>query len=169
VREYSIDPFELLRVSDVMVREVDTLPADMTVDQAIAFFSSDERRHKSYPIQSRDGRIIGMVTRADILRWRTEPDVHSETLFDRHSDDSPVVGHADETVARLADRMAAEDIGRVPIVERSTMRLVGLVSRKDLLRIRRTARAAEETRASYFGKMLGEERQADAQVVSAED
>jgi chloride channel protein, CIC family len=152
VREYSIDPFELLRVSAMMVREVDTLPADMTVDQAIAFFSADEHRHKSYPIQSRDGRVIGMVTRADILRWRTEPDVHEETLFDRHPDDSPVVGHADETVARLADRMAAEDVGRVAIVERSTMRLVGLVSRKDLLRIRRTARAAEEAKTAYFGK-----------------
>ena len=152
VREYSIDPFELLRVSEVMVRKVDTLPADMTVDQAIAFFSADEHRHKSYPIQSRDGRVIGMVARADILRWRTEPDVHAETLFDRHSDDSLAFGHEDETVARLADRMAAEDIGRVPIVERGTMRLVGLVSRKDLLRIRRTARAAEEARKSYFGK-----------------
>ena len=107
----------------------------------------------------------------DILRWRTEPDVHSETLFDRHSDDSPVVGHADETVARLADRMAAEDIGRVPIVERSTMRLVGLVSRKDLLRIRRDSRAAEETRRSYFGKALAaeEESRAGTQVVSAGD
>jgi chloride channel protein, CIC family len=66
-------------------------------------------------------------------------------------------------------RPAGRILGRVPIVEPSTMRLVGLVSRKDLLRIRRTARAAEETGASYFGKMLGEERQADAQVVSAED
>jgi len=170
VREYSIDPFELLRVSDVMVREVDTLPADMTVDQAIAFFSADEHRHKSYPIQSKDGRVIGMVARADILRWRTEPDVHGETLFDRHSDESPIVGHADETVARLADRMAAEDIGRVPIVERSTMRLVGLVSRKDLLRIRREARAAEETRRSYFGKTLAdEEEQAVGEIVSAGD
>jgi predicted transcriptional regulator len=56
-----------------------------------------------------------------------------------------VVGHADETVSRLADRVAAEDVGRVPVVERDTMRLVGLVSRKDLLRIRRTARAAEES------------------------
>jgi CBS domain-containing protein len=152
VREYSIDPFELLRVSDVMVREVDTLPAEMTVDQAIAFFSADDHRHKSYPILSHDGRVIGMVARADILRWRTEPDVHGETLFERHSDDSVVIGHADEPVARLADRMAAEELGRVPIVERNTMRLVGLVSRKDLLRIRRKARAAEEQRASYFGK-----------------
>src|SRR5215469_2866295 len=61
VREYSVDPFELLRVSEVMVREVDTLPAEMTVDQAIAFFSADEHRHKSYPIRSKDGRVIGMV------------------------------------------------------------------------------------------------------------
>ncbi|WP_407181098.1 chloride channel protein [Bradyrhizobium sp. STM 3562] len=152
VREYSIDPFELLRVSDVMVREVDTLPAEMTVDQAITFFSTEEPRHKSYPIRSRDGRVIGMVARADILRWRTEEDAHGETLFERHSDDSLIVGYADETVAQLADRMAAAEAGRVPIVERDTMRLVGLVSRKDLLRIRRSARAAEEIRAAYFLK-----------------
>jgi CIC family chloride channel protein len=150
VREYSIDPFELLRVADVMVREVDTLPADMTVDQAISFFSTDEPRHKSYPVKGSDGRVIGMVARADILRWRTEEDTHSETLFERHSDDSLVVGYADETVAELADRMAAAELGRVPIVNRDTLRLVGLVSRKDLLRIRRSARAAEETRAAYF-------------------
>jgi H+/Cl- antiporter ClcA len=150
VREYSVDPFELLRVADVMVREVDTLSSDMTVDQAITFFSADEHRHKSYPINAGDGRVLGMVSRADILRWRTEADVHRETLFDRISDDSLIVGYADETVAHLADRMAAEDAGRVPIVERDTMRLVGLVSRKDLLRIRRTARAAEEARVAYF-------------------
>lgn len=160
VREYSVDPFELLRVSDVMVREVDTLPADMTVDQAITFFSGDEHRHKSYPINAGDGRVIGMVSRADILRWRTEADVHGETLFDRHSDDSLVVGYADETVARLADRMAAEDAGRVPIVERDTMRLVGLVSRKDLLRIRCTTRAAEEARTAYFGTSRTDAKQA---------
>jgi CBS domain-containing protein len=152
VREYSIDPFELLRVSDVMVRDVDTLPAEMTVDQAIAFFSDDAHRHKSYPILGRDRRVIGMVSRADILRWRTEPEAHGETLFERHSDDQLVVGHEDEPVAQLADRMAAEEVGRVPIIERSTARLVGLVSRKDLLRIRRKARAAEEQRAAYFLK-----------------
>jgi chloride channel protein, CIC family len=75
-----------------------------------------------------------------------------ETLAERLPDDPlTVVGYADEPVSRLADRMAAEDVGRVPIVEHGTMRLVGLVSRKDLLHIRRTSRAAEETRIAYFG------------------
>jgi len=151
VREYSIDPFELLRVREVMVTEVDTLPGSMRLNEAIDFFSAHEPRHKSYPIQGTDGRIIGMASRGDVLQWRTEaPGRGSDTLADRLSDDALVVGFPDEPVAQLADRMAVDGIGRVPIVEPRTMRLVGLVSRKDLLHIRRTALASEETRISYF-------------------
>jgi chloride channel protein, CIC family len=150
-REYSVDPFELLRVREVMVTEVDTLPATVRLDAAIDFFSTDEPRHKSYPIQGTDGRVVGMASRADILQWRTEtPGRGSDTLADRLSDEALVLGFPDEPVARLADRMAVEGVGRVPVVEPGTMRLVGLVSRKDLLHIRRGARANEETRTSYF-------------------
>src|SRR6185437_1662505 len=81
-REYSIDPFELMRVSDVMVTKVDTLPVDMSIDAAVAFFTSDQRRHKSYPVITADGRLSGMVTRADVLRWRTEGDHQASTLDD---------------------------------------------------------------------------------------
>jgi hypothetical protein len=37
-------------------------------------------------------------------------------------------------------------------VENNTMRLVGLVSRKDLLRIRATARSVESSRVAFFGR-----------------
>jgi chloride channel protein, CIC family len=60
------------------------------------------------------------------------------------------VGYPDEPVAHLADRMVTADVGRVPIVERYSMRLVGLVSRKDLLRIRATARSMESSRVAFF-------------------
>ncbi len=150
VREYAIDPFELLRAGDVMVRDVDTLPAEMRLEEAIDFFSTEEPRHKSYPIRTEDGRIVGMVSRADILRWRTEAPAGEVTLADRLSGDAMILGYADETVSQLADRMAAEGVGRVPIVDPATMQLVGLVARKDLLHIRRTWRAAEETRVAYF-------------------
>jgi CIC family chloride channel protein len=152
VREYSIDPFELLRVSEVMVSEVDALPAAMPIDEAVSFFSSEMRRHKSYPLIDTDGRVAGMVARADVLRWRSESTHDGETLFDRVSDRSLTVGYADEPVSHLADRMVLADVGRVPIVDRDTQRLLGLVSRKDLLRIRVTAKSTEASRVAFFGR-----------------
>jgi CIC family chloride channel protein len=149
VREYSIDPFELLRVSDVMVRDVDTLAAAMSVDEALSKFSGEGRR--SYPLIDADGRVAGMVARADLLRWSAEGSHEDQTLFDRVSDRSLTVGYADEPVSHLADRMVLADIGRVPIIDRETQRLVGLVARKDLLRIRATAKSAEASRTAYFG------------------
>jgi CBS domain-containing protein len=47
--------------------------------------------------------------------------------------------------------MVLADLGRVPIVDRETQRLVGLVARKDLLRIRATAMSTEANRAAYLG------------------
>lgn len=47
--------------------------------------------------------------------------------------------------------MVLADVGRMPIVERATGHLVGLVARKDLLRIRATARSVETRRSTFFG------------------
>jgi H+/Cl- antiporter ClcA len=152
VREYGVDPLELLRVNEVMVRDVDTLPSAMTIDDAVTFFSGDVRRHKSYPLIGADGRVDGMAGRSDVLRWRGESPHGDETLFDRASDASLVVGYADEPVSQLADRMVMADIGRVPIVDRKTSRLVGLVSRKDLLNTRAMARETEAKRSAFFGR-----------------
>jgi chloride channel protein, CIC family len=167
VREYSIDPFELLRVSEVMVRDVDTLPAAMPIDEAVSFFSGETRRHKSYPLIDAGGQVAGMVARADVLRWRAESPHGGESLFDRVSDRSLTVGYPDEPVSHLADRMVVADIGRVPIVERDTQRLVGLVSRKDLLRIRATAKSTETSRVAFFGRRTSPQsrNEASASVV----
>ncbi|MBR0870851.1 chloride channel protein [Bradyrhizobium tropiciagri] len=149
-REYSIDPFELLRVSEVMVKRVDTLPVTMPVDDAVAFFSADADRHKSYPVVTADGRLAGMVARADVLRWRTEGEHQATTLDDFISDTSTVSTYPDEVLARAADLMVSADLGRIPVVDRNSQRVVGLIARKDLLRIRSVVRAQEQDRKAYF-------------------
>ncbi|WP_441267878.1 chloride channel protein [Bradyrhizobium sp. 215_C5_N1_1] len=146
VREYGIDPFELLRVNEVMVTDVDTLPGTMTVGEAMSFFSGDERRHIDA-----GGQVSGLVGRADVLRWRAESADGRDTLFDCASDRSLTLGYPDEPVSHLADRMVLADVGRVPIVERATGHLVGLVARKDILRIRATARSVEKQRSAFIG------------------
>jgi CBS domain-containing protein len=149
-REYSIDPLQLARVTEVMVTKVDTLPAAMPIDSVVAFFAAAAHRHKSYPVVDAQDHVLGMVTRAHVLRWMAEGVPEHRTLDDLATDASLVVGHPDEVLLNLVDRMVAHNLGRVPIVEPGTRRLVGLVARKDLMRIRAQARALEVERRAYL-------------------
>ena len=136
-REYVIDPFLHTRVEQIMAKPVHTLASSIPIEEAIAFFMAAEgpRRHKSYPIVDDADRLVGMVSRSDVLRWSREGWVE-KTLGDLTDRREPFVGHDDELVGELADRMAASDVGRVPILERGTDKVVGLVARRDLLRVR---------------------------------
>ncbi|WP_113095727.1 chloride channel protein [Phyllobacterium sp. P30BS-XVII] len=151
IREYSVDPFELLRVSEVMVSPADTLPASLSVDEAVNFFQSDDHRHKSYPLADANGALVGIVSRADVLKWTSEGKHVDQTLFELQSDSAILVGYPDEIVARLADKMVLNDVGRVPVIERGSRKILGLVSRKDLLQIRRTTHSAEQDRSAFVG------------------
>jgi CBS domain-containing protein len=150
-REYSTDPFETLRVADIMVPKVDALEADMTVDAAVAFFMDGEKRHKSYPVLDKDRKVVGMASRADVLAWQTEAAHGEATLYDQCSDSDVVVAYPDDLLGHLADLMVEHDIGRIPIVARDSRRLVGLVARKDMLRIRSVRNAQEHERTGFFG------------------
>jgi hypothetical protein len=46
--------------------------------------------------------------------------------------------------------MVQADVGRVPILDPATNKVVGLVARKDLLRIRLRVQAEEQERAAYL-------------------
>ncbi len=137
-REYTVDPFESTKVGDIMATPVHTLAATIPVEEAIAFFMVAEgaRRHKSYPVVDDQNHVFGMVSRADVLRWSRDGFDRAETLGQMLDKGSLVVGYDDEPVGALADRMARTDIGRVPVLDRASGKLVGLVARRDLLRVR---------------------------------
>ena len=148
--EYSVDPFEVMRVSEIMAKPVDSLPATLPIAEAVTFFDAEAgvRRHKSYPVVDDDYRLVGVVSRSDVLRWTRDGWDNGETLRD-HADTARLfVGFADEPVGALADRMASADIGRAPIIDRQNGQLVGLVARRDLLRVRAQAAQQEQQRES---------------------
>jgi len=149
-REYHADPFEFARVAEVMTRDVQTMDAGMTVGQAVAFFTTTERRHTSYPVVDADKRLVGLVSRADSLAWTVENVPEETLLVDALQTRSLQVAYPDELAGRLADRMAATDVGRVPVIDRRDGRLVGLVGRKDLMRVRARRLAEERERAVYL-------------------
>ena len=149
--EYGIDPFDLARIRDVMVRDVETVPASMPVAEAIDFFTGTAARHRVYPVVDTQHRLLGMLTRADVLRWTRSADF-ADTNFtklsvtDLISDAGLRVVHPEDLVGAAADLMAIHDIGRLPVTDHASNRLIGLVSRKDLLQARAQMRRLEQDR-----------------------
>ena len=147
-REYIVDPFEVMRVSEIMAAPADSLLQDMPIADAIAFFdaTTGAKRHKSYPIVDPQNHVTGVVSRSDVLRWTREGWHESMTLADHARGREVFTAYADELTGALADRMAAADIGRAPVVDRATGKLIGLVARRDLLRVRAHALRQERER-----------------------
>jgi H+/Cl- antiporter ClcA len=152
MREYVVDPFETMRVADIMARPADTLPGCMPVDEAMAFFTApdESRRHKSYPVVDEGGRLLGMIGHADVLRWTRDGWPAGQVLAEAAAGHDSIRGLDDELVGRLADRMADADVGRVPILRRSDGVVVGLVARRDLLRVRATTIGSEREREALI-------------------
>ncbi|WP_447919670.1 chloride channel protein [Achromobacter aegrifaciens] len=149
-REYRVDPFDLLRVSQVMTTPVETLPADWTVAQAIAHFTTAQPVHTSYPVLNGEGVVVGEVTRADTLAWALDEAQAGRTLGEALEGRDLVYGHPEELASQIADRMALTGAGRVPILDRANGRLVGIVGRKDLFRSRARRLREESQRTAYF-------------------
>lgn len=138
MREYVVDPFELTRVADIMAEPVDTLRGDLRVEAAVSFFTAADapQRHKSYPVLDAQGRLAGMIARADVLRWTRAGWPAGQSLAEALAGREWLTGFTDELAGQLADRMAQAGVGRVPIVRRSDGVVVGVVARRDLLRVR---------------------------------
>jgi H+/Cl- antiporter ClcA/predicted transcriptional regulator len=147
-REYGVDPYELMRVGEIMVRKVDTLPASLSIADAIRALEAGV--HRIYPVVDTANRPVGFISRADALRWKVESGHKGEHLGDRVSDTALPVAHADQVVGRAVDVMLANDQGRLPVTDRETGVLVGLVTRKDLLQVRMAEARLEGERQAYF-------------------
>jgi len=148
-REYAVDPFELARIRDVMVGEVETLPADASIAEAVSVLQ--DGRHQTYPVVDRRGRPIGMVTRAEALAWAYEGGDGGERVCDLVSDAALPVVHPDDLAMRAIDVMVATGEGRLAVTDPKTGVLKGLVTRKDLLKVRASVARTEGERSAYFG------------------
>jgi predicted transcriptional regulator len=122
----------------------------MRLSEALAQMTERPDAHRFYPVVGENDRLVGMISRSDALRGQSKPELMDQSLYDAISDTSLPVAHADDTVGRVADIMIQADTGRVPVVEPQTGRLVGLIARKDLLRLRSAANRAELERGAYL-------------------
>jgi CBS domain-containing protein len=143
LREYSVDALEFLLAGQVMTPDPKTLRGSMSLSEAVAFFR-DEAEHRSYPVIDDRGRLLGLVSRTDALRWQQEgPRRLDGHLADVLSDASTLVAYPETPCGAVADMMVESGSGRVPIVDPQSRKVVGILSRQDLLKVRSTQKRGE--------------------------
>jgi H+/Cl- antiporter ClcA len=131
-REYCVDPLEVILVSEVMRTSVVVLPAELQpadVQQWLDGSStlSDHRGQRLYPLVDTDGRLTGVVTRRELAAMAADP-----TLI-RKSIPAPLVAFPGETLRAIAERMATYHIFVLPVIEKQSRKLLGIVNAEDLL------------------------------------
>jgi CIC family chloride channel protein len=130
--EYALDYLSRVSVRGVGVRAVATLRATDTVGDARVWLSSGARgsSHQGFPIVDHAERLVGVLTRRDVLDAARREDEVLERLVKR----APVVVFDDNSLRDAADLMVIERVGRLPVVTRDNpQRVVGILSRSDLL------------------------------------
>ncbi|MDQ2878892.1 MAG: chloride channel protein, partial [Pseudomonadota bacterium] len=145
LQEYTVDPLEFLQAEEMMTPNPDTLPGEMSIREAVAFFAN-AATHRSYPVIDREKRLLGLVSRSDALRWQVDGELRETPLADILSDASQPFAYRTATIGEVADRMVATGIGRIPIVDPETGAVVGILSRHDLLKARGASTRAEYDR-----------------------
>jgi H+/Cl- antiporter ClcA/predicted transcriptional regulator len=130
--EYAVDHLAQVLVRDVGLREVVTLGADDDLASVRAWLAAgaDGATHQGFPVLDAEDRLIGVVTRRDLLDPAHGNAASVRALLRR----APVVVYDDNTLRDAADQMVIERVGRLPVVTRDADReVIGIISRSDLL------------------------------------
>ena len=145
-REYSIDPLELLFAREVMRTKITSLAATSTLREVQHSLRSDHRqKQRLLPVVDAEGRLTGVVTRGDI---REQIELGGEAALEKRLSElvhsSVVAAYPDEPLRIVVHRMAEKGITRLPVIDRDSRKLLGLLSLDDLLKAR--SRHLEEER-----------------------
>ncbi|WP_197387031.1 chloride channel protein [Ralstonia pseudosolanacearum] len=130
-REYAVDPLERHAVDEVMTRTVQTIDAHASVAGILAERFGPTQAHRAFPVV-RDGALVGMLDRDALLAGHARGATAIADLFGANA---PVMALPGETCRIVATRLAVHGLERLPVVaDAQSRRLVGIVSRSDLVK-----------------------------------
>ena len=90
----------------------------------------------TFPVVDNSGKLVGVITRGDLLNAAGQHEQHGDTVGDLATKDV-VVTYADESLQAAVTRMLAHDLAALPVVDRQRHdHLVGVLGRSDVLRAR---------------------------------
>lgn len=155
-QDYEVDVYHQIKVEDVMDRNPTTVRASTRLRELadrIAAHDPSLGTRQGFPIVDDEGKLVGIITRGDVVRRLEQADANEMTVIEGGALD-PIVAYPDEHLHDVVARLLDHDVGRLPVVARDdNRRLVGYLGRAAVIEAR-LHRIRDETRreAGWFSR-----------------
>jgi CIC family chloride channel protein len=156
-QDYEADVLQQMMVSETMDPEAPTVPAKTPVRELaerIARHEPEASRHQGMLLLDAESKLVGIITRGDILRALDEDPSGAVSLLEAGSR-RVIVTYADETLHEAAAKMLRNNIGRLPVVDRKDPRhVLGYLGRPGIMAARLRRLDEEHVREPGWVKRL---------------
>jgi chloride channel protein, CIC family len=154
-REYTVDPLSVIRVKEVMDPNPPIISSAMKVSELIdkvAKHDSEVTHRQGIFIVDENGMLAGIITRSDLLRAMRNNNNGDTTVLDAGTREV-VVTYPDELLNVAVNKMAYNNIGRLPVVEHDNPgKITGYLGRSSVMAAR--LKYHEEEHVREKGKPL---------------
>jgi len=121
-----------LQVGDVMVKNPETIPEQMTLGQFADFIAST--RHTNFPLVSTEGNLVGIISVQDFMGVVFEKDLMDLVVVKELATLDVITVTVDNNLDEAMKKIGYRNIEQLPVVDReNSKRLVGIVSRRDMV------------------------------------
>ncbi len=131
--EYEADVLTQVTVNEVMDRNIRGVPASTPIGELTRRIAAGDpllARYEGMPLVDEAGKLVGVITRGDILRAFNDEEISPETPAIAVGTEPPIVAYPDEAVSEAVVRMLRNSIGRLPVVSREHPdQLIGWLAR----------------------------------------
>jgi CBS domain-containing protein len=140
----------VFQVRNIMTGNVIAIRPDATIDEVISTLL--DHRVSGLPVVDDDGRLLGIISEIDIIDLVYTDDIETSRVCDHMTRDVLTVD-AESSIDEAAAIFCGKPIRRLPVLAEG--RLVGILSRRDLIRFVREVRR-EAAMQTYQNASLGQ-------------
>ncbi len=159
--DYEPDVLQQVTVGETMSKDFDVVPANTRAAELAERITRHDpavTKHQGVFLVDTSGKLVGIITRADIMRAFEKDSSGNISVLDAGSSNL-VVTYPDEVLYDAAARMLRANVGRLPVVKREDpTRVVGYLGRSGIMAAR--LRRLEEEFVREPGWMQGRKRPA---------
>lgn len=119
----------MLTAEQIMTPNVITIGPQASIHEAIQLLL--DRNISGLPVVDREGALVGILTEYALLAMAYDKGISHQTVA-QHMTREVISVDADTPVNRVADQFIVNRVRRLPVIDEG--RLVGLISRIDVLR-----------------------------------